>query len=138
MGDFIIQGGDVLDAPKISPKIELTGCGIIARKYLTQLNLSYDILKVDGYVIMPDHIHLMLIVLDNGAWGTSPPTRQHSTVSRFVSTFKRFCNKEYGMNIWQRGFNDHIIRDRRDYELHRKYMYENPLRWYYKYLNSGK
>ena len=66
-----------------------------------------------------------------GASRTSPPTRQHSSVSRFVSTFKRFCNKEYGENIWQRHFNDHIIRDRQDYEEHVKYIYENPIRWHY-------
>ena len=48
-----------------------------------------------------------------------------------MSTFKRFCNKEYGTNIWQRYFNDHIIRNREDYEEHIKYIYENPIRWYY-------
>ena len=52
-------------------------------------------------------------------------------MSRFVSTFKRFCNKEYGENIWQRHFNDHIIRNREDYEEHKKYIYENPMRWCY-------
>ena len=63
---------------------------------------------------------------------TSPPTvKQHSYVSHFVSTFKRFCNKEYGENIWQRNFNDHIIRNREDYEEHLRYIYENPMSWYY-------
>jgi len=50
-------------------------------------------------------------------------------VSRFVSTFKRFCNKEYGVNIWQRHFNDHIIRNRQDLEEHIKYISENPMKW---------
>ena len=62
---------------------------------------------------------------------TSTPTKQTSFVSHFVSTFKRFCNKEYGGNIWQRGFYDHVIRNRDDYEEHVKYIYENPMRWYY-------
>ncbi|MBQ8545566.1 MAG: hypothetical protein IJ437_01360, partial [Clostridia bacterium] len=44
------------------------------------------------------------------------PTRQNSIISRFVSTFKRFCNKEYGFNPWQGRFHDHIIRNRDDYE----------------------
>ena len=56
---------------------------------------------------------------------------QTSFVSHFVSTFKRFCNKEYGENIWQRGFYDHVIRGRKDYEEIAKYIYENPVRWYY-------
>ena len=57
--------------------------------------------------------------------------RANSVCSQFVSTFKRFCNKEYGENIWQVRFNDHIIRNRDDYEEHVKYIYENPIRWYY-------
>ena len=32
--------------------------------------------------------------------------------------------------IWQRGFHDHIIRDRRNYEKIAKYIYENPIRWH--------
>ena len=56
---------------------------------------------------------------------------QHSAVAQFISTFKRFCNKEYGENIWQRHYNDHIIRDREDYEEHVKYICENPMNCYY-------
>ena len=59
------------------------------------------------------------------------PTVQNSIPSRFVSTFKRFCNKEYGENIWQYRSYDHIIRNREDYEEHLRYIYENPVRWYY-------
>ncbi len=123
-----LVGGDVLDAPK---KAELLPYGKIADKYINQLNDFYYHITVDRYVIMPNHIHIILFVLESGASRTSPPTRQHSAVSQFVSTFKRFCNKEYGRNIWQRHFNDHIIRNREDYEEHVKYIYENPMRWYY-------
>ncbi len=129
-----IVGGDVLDAPKI----ELLQYGIIADKYLNQLNDFYCGIRIDKYVIMPDHIHIMLFVIDNGASRTSPPTKQHSSVSRFVSTFKRFCNKEYGANIWQRNFNDHVIRNRQDYEEHLRYIYENPMRWYHDGLFTGE
>ncbi len=121
-------GGDVLDAPK---SVELLPHGKIADKYINRMNEFYEHIAVDRYVIMPNHIHIMLFVLESGASRTSPPTKQHSAVSQFVSTFKRFCNKEYGDNIWQRHFNDHIIRNREDYEEHVKYVYENPMRWYY-------
>ena len=123
-----VVGGDVLDAPK---NVELLSYGEIADKYINQLSNFYNDIKVDGFVIMPNHIHIMLFVLENGASRTSPPTRQHSRVSRFVSTLKRFCNKEYDENIWQRHFHDHIIRNREDYETRVKYIHENPIRWYY-------
>ena len=129
-------GGDVLDAPNY---VKLLPCGKIVDKYINRLNDFYDHIAVEKYVIMPNHIHIMLLVLQNGASRTSPPTvRQHSAVSSFISTLKRFCNKEYGENIWQRNFYDHIIRNREDYEEHMRYIHENPMRWYYDELYTEK
>ena len=123
-----VVGDDVLGVPK---SVELLPHGKIADKYINQLNDFYEGVKVEGYVIMPNHIHIMLFVSENGTPRTSSPTKQTSAASQFVSTFKRFCNKDYGKNIWQRGFYDHIIRNHEDYEEHVKYIYENPTRWYY-------
>ncbi len=122
-------GGDVPDAP---PRIFLLDCGEIADKYINQINNFYSDIEICKYVIMPNHIHMLLFVQQSGASGTSPPTaRQHSVVSKVVSTFKRFFNKEWGANIWQRSFYDHVIRNQQDYDEHIKYIYENPLRWQY-------
>ena len=119
-------GGDVLDAPRV----ELTSYGIIVDKYINQLNDFYENISVEQYVIMPNHIHMILFVRDGGSSRTSTPTvRQHSVVPTFVSTFKRFCNKEFGENIWQRYYYDHIIRDKHDFEEISKYIHENPLKW---------
>ena len=86
-----IVGTGVLDGPKI----ELTKYGLIADKYIHQLHDFYDDLSVESYVIMPNHIHIMLRVdgEENGPSRTPVPTVQNSIPSRFVSTFKRFCNK---------------------------------------------
>ena len=98
-----IVGADVPDGPSV----KLSQYGRIAEKYIRQLNDFYDNINVDRYVIMPNHIHIILFVYEGGASRTSPPTRQHSVVSRFVSTLKRFCNKEYGENIKNRPPNPH-------------------------------
>ena len=58
---------------------------------------------------------------------TSVPT--NATVSQFISTFKRFCNREYGRNIWQARSNDHIIRGKDDYRKIWEYIDTNVLRW---------
>jgi len=111
------------------PQIELTQYGEIADKYINQLNNFYEHLSVESYVIMPNHIHILLFVKDSGQSRTPVPTRANSAFSQFISTFKRFCNKEYGENIWQARAYDHIIRNREDYEEHLRYIYENPIRW---------
>ena len=141
VGTGVLDGPSVtgvLDGPSVTgvldgPQIELTKYGQIADKYIRQLNDFYDDLSVESYVIMPNHIHIMLWVkgAGNGPSRTPVPTVQNSVPSRFVSTFKRFCNKEYGVNLWQYRSNDHIIRNRQDYDEHLRYIYENPIRWYY-------
>ena len=127
------------------PKTELTKYGEIADKYITQLDCFYEYLSVENYVIMPNHIHLLLWIKENknatdtGQSRTPVPTnieRSNNFCSQFVSTLKRFCNKEYGENIWQARFYDHIIRNRKDYEEHMKYILENPICWEYDELYS--
>lgn len=123
-----IVGTGVLDGPLV----ELTPYGAVAEKYLRQLNAFYEDLCVDSYVIMPNHIHLLLVIKGSasGPSGTPVPTKiQNSTVSRFLSTFKRFCNKEYGQNIWQSRSYDHVVRDRADYDTRLAYIAANPARW---------
>ncbi|MBQ6703049.1 MAG: transposase, partial [Clostridia bacterium] len=54
-------------------------------------------------------------------------------VCRFKSLCVRNCKQKYGIdNLFQRSFFDHIIRDNYDYETRRKYILENPIKWYYK------
>lgn len=62
--------------------------------------------------------------------------KANSVVSQFISTFKRFCNKDFKENIWQGRYFDHIIRNRVDYEAHLRYIAENPLHWLYDELFS--
>ncbi|MBE6530712.1 MAG: hypothetical protein E7679_01280 [Ruminococcaceae bacterium] len=128
-----IVGVDVLGDPN---NVELLPYGIVADRYINKFNEFYGNITIDQYVVMPNHIHIMLLLRDNGSPRTSTPTRQTSAISHFVSTFKRFCNKEYGENIWQRGFYDHVIRNKQDYEEHIKYIHENPIRWHYDELYS--
>ena len=66
----------------------------------------------------------------NGSSKAPTPTA-NEMIPHIISTFKRFCAKEIGENIFQRGYFDHIIRNREDYEKHVKYIYENPIKWQY-------
>ena len=132
-----IVGTGVLDCPYV----ELTKYGEIAEKYIKQLDDFYDHISVESYVIMPNHIHILLFIKESGQSRTPVPTnndRANSVFSKFISTFKRFCNKEYGKNIWQSRSNDHIIRNHEDYEEHLRYIYENPKNWLYDELYSKK
>ncbi len=117
------------------PDIQLTKIGkIIEKNLLSSENISG--VKIDRYVIMPDHIHAIILLnpdqYKQSQDGSSrAPTPTNEMLPHIVSTFKRFCNREIGRNIFQRGYVEHIIRDREDYETRVKYICENPLRWIY-------
>ena len=121
----ICVGCGVLDAPVV----ELTKYGHIVDEQIKTMNEIYKNINVQHYVIMPNHIHLLIRIRDDGRSGTPAPTKGNAVVARFVSTFKRFCNKEYGDNIWQRGYYDHVIRDQRDYDDIYRYIENNPTQW---------
>jgi len=104
--------------------------GSVAEKYIKQIHSFYDYLSVDKYVIMPDHIHFLITIQERaGHPRTGVPTPRTSVVARFVGTFKRFCNKEYGENIWQSRYYDHVIRNQQDYNEVWEYIEINPQKW---------
>ena len=104
-----IVGGGTFDAPKII----LSSIGEVVEKYINSTN-NIENVTVDKYVVMPNHIHMIIFV--GNADGTSrAPSPTNATIPHLVSTLKRFVNREVGYNIFQRSFYDHIIRDYKDY-----------------------
>jgi REP-associated tyrosine transposase len=78
------------------------------------------------FVIMPDHLHVIL----------TPSTSLEKAVQFIKGGFSYRVKKELGssLEIWQKGFSDHRIRDTSDYRIHAIYVRENPVR---KHLCDG-
>ena len=130
-----IVGDGVYDVPRV----ELLKYGKIVDKYINKMNNDYDYIYADRYVIMPNHIHMIIKITAN-VGGTSqapyPTARTNTLLSKFISLLKRYCNREIGENIFQRSFHDHVIRDGDDYDTIVKYVFENPIAWYYKNIEK--
>jgi len=78
--------------------------------------------ELHEFVIMPDHIHLLL---------TPALDLTLERVMQFVKGgFSHSAGQELGpsLGIWARGYVDHRIRDMQDYESHRDYIHQNPVR----------
>ena len=118
----VIVGGDDLGAPK---KIVLKPYGEIAEKYILSIEKAYETVKVENYIIMPNHVHLLLLIDTYGLPRSSAPT-----ISDVVAVFKKMVNRDCNKKLWQRGFNDHIIRNQTDYEFHWNYIEYNALKKY--------
>ena len=108
------------------PQIRLSSYGEAAEKQLEHMADFYSYIKLDKYVIMPNHIHLLLRVTYCGGGPSGRPVPTNSKISAFIGTFKRFCNREYNENIWQMRSYDHVIRDEADYLKIWEYIENNP------------
>ena len=126
--------GEGLAPPEIT--VKLKPCGAIAKEQLQLIETRFPSVAVEDYVIMPDHIHAV-IFLHEKAGGASPSPTLDDVVCAFKSLTSRSCKQKFGIEkMFQRSSAEHIVRDRDDYETRRKYIYENPMRWYYKHLKT--
>lgn len=129
-----IAVGEGLAPPEIT--VKLKPCGEIVKEQLQLIETRFPSVTVEDYVIMPDHIHAVMF-LHGKAGGASPSPTLDDVICAFKSLTSRSCKQKYGIEkMFQRSSAEHIVRDREDYETRRKYIYENPKRWYYKYLNT--
>lgn len=105
-------------------EIHLSQIGAIVEKGIKGIEQHYESVFVDNYVIMPNHVH-MIICIDN----KERRAMLVPTVSRIIQQFKGYVTKQIGKSIWQYKFYDHIIRDDIDYMTKYQYIDENPLKW---------
>lgn len=92
---------------------------------INKISTIYNAVIIDKYVVMPNHIHMIIMILSDeyGRPQVAP------TVSRLVKQFKGSISKQVGFPVWQRSYHDHIIRNQSDYDEIWQYIDENPLKW---------
>ena len=114
--------GAIIDRPKNVP---LTNLGITAQRSIENIPKYYPAISVDHYVIMPNHIHLLLQINTdvNGRSMIAP------TISTVVRLMKGTVSKQAGFTVWQKGFYDHVIRNGNDYQDIWNYIEGNPSKW---------
>jgi putative transposase len=78
--------------------------------------------EVHDFVVMPDHVHLLITV--------SAEMAVEKAVQFIKGGFSYRLNKEFGYpgEVWQRGFSDVRIEDRESFLRHRKYIAQNPVK----------
>jgi len=102
----------------------LSNMGKTVEQAVNNIPIYHDSVKIDKYVIMPNHIH-MILAIDRG----NGRTLFAPTVSQIVKQCKEYITKQIGCSIWQKSFHDRIIRDDEEYENAWQYIDENPARW---------
>ena len=106
------------------PVLKLLPFGECIKEQINNLEIRYENVKIDNYVIMPNHIHILMRI-ENQTGGASPSP----TISRIIQQFKGYVTKQIGESIWEKLYYDHIIRDDIDYQQIWQYIDENPTKW---------
>ena len=106
------------------PPMQLNRVGQIAWEHINQISSHYSNISVDKFVVMPNHIHLILYV------GSGNKNDAEQVIAQYKSGVSRTVRKIYPeMKLWQRSFHDHVIRNQADYERIWTYIEGNPQCW---------
>ena len=104
---------------------DLNQLGNIVREQIIQISSHYQGIYVDKYVVMPNHIHMILVLKSE---------KDRSNVNQIIGQFKSGVSREIhkicpDVEVWQRSFHDHIIRSQSSYEKIWLYIEGNPVNW---------
>lgn len=124
-------------------EIKLTEIGKISEQQLFALEKRYKCVKIDKYVIMPNHIHTVIIISENYAMNIAAGASPRPTLTEIIGAFKslttRICNQNDdvpGRKIFQTSFYDRIIRNEKEYFAVLKYIEDNPIKWWIEHQSS--
>lgn len=105
-------------------KPQLSNIGEIINGEMNKVDSIYENVEINKYVIMPNHIHMIIVLHPE-----TGPAKLVPTISRIIQQFKGSITKQVGFPLWQKSFYDHIIRNQQEYEKVYEYIETNPLKW---------
>jgi REP element-mobilizing transposase RayT len=132
--------GDVHDG-----KVRLSAIGKIAYEWWNEIPCHFNLVTLDEFIIMPNHLHGVVLMTDNGRgvqlnaptainpWyfykSISPKLKTLSVVIRtFKAAVTTQCRRDnYHSFEWQRNYYEHIIRNEDELNAIREYVIDNPL-----------
>ena len=119
--------GDIVGRAALSPPyVRLSEIGKTADKYIKNIDTVYNNIILHQYVIMPNHIHLLIEIreADNGGLGAARPT-----ISTVVRSIKSMVTREIGYSVWQASYYDRVVRNENEYKRILSYIEQNPQNW---------
>lgn len=128
----------------INGKIKLSEIGLAADKFWREIPNHFLFVKLDEYVVMPNHVHGIIIIENNTQnVGTQnfaflpeyqnkfgPQSKNLSSIIRgFKIGVTKYANNNNLEFAWQSRFHDRIIRNENELNCIRQYIINNPLKW---------
>ncbi|MBA7587750.1 hypothetical protein ES708_29788 [subsurface metagenome] len=119
-------------------KIQLYEYGRIVEEYWKWLARQFKDVYLDEYVVMPNHLHGIIIIRRGGSrTAPTPKTPEcNKPLGRIIGAFKTVSTKRINIirktpasTLWQRNYYEHIIRNEDELNRFRRYITDNPANW---------
>ncbi|MCC5627067.1 transposase [Nostoc sphaeroides CHAB 2801] len=144
------RGRQCLFGNVVNGEMQLNSLGNIALNCWQTIPAHFSHIELDTFVVMPNHIHGILIITDNPVGArhclalNQHPERNtekfgkpvRGSISTVIGSYKSVVSKRIniiwqtkGQSIWQRNFYEHIGREEKSIDNIREYIVNNPQRW---------
>jgi len=132
---IVVQEREPLFGQVVGERVELNDAGAMAERWWRELATRFANAEIDEFVVMPNHFHGVLMIVDRADGHAGPP------LPTVVGWFKTMTTNEYirGVSergwvpftkrLWQRGYYERVIRSETELARIREYITTNPLRW---------
>lgn len=135
----------------------LSGVGKIARKFWLEIPGHFDIVRLDEFVVMPNHFHGVIWLIEPNSLDEKVPVRgvqlnaptninlsdkgyyskispKRNSLSVVIRTYKgavtRWCVQNGHPHFkWERNYFEHIVRNEDELNRIRQYVIDNPKNW---------
>ncbi|MBE5792949.1 MAG: transposase [Clostridiales bacterium] len=118
--------GDEIVAPDCAPQNQ------ILHNWVRALPSYFPSVCVDLYVILPDHLHMLLSINrpgTNSALSDIMQCFKSGTTKDYIAGVKEGCLRPFDRKLWQKSYYDHVIRNHSDYLEIWQYIANNPKKW---------
>lgn len=109
--------------------VQFTCQGTVVDQVIRRIPEVYESITLISYVIMPDHIHLIVGIGIHDDPKNKSSAEKSISIPTIIKSLKRVSNKETGKNLWQNRYHDHVIRSMDELFTKIQYIETNPLRY---------
>ena len=125
----------------IDGKMVLSEIGKIVNQCWIEIPEHFPDTKLDEHIIMPNHLHGIIAIENNNCavgnknfcslpWQTKLSRSLSSIIRGLKIGVTKWCrNNNHNEFQWQKSFYDHIIRNEKELDKIRRYIFKNPLKW---------
>ena len=128
----------------INHQMMLNKTGETVKQWWLKLEDKFINVKLDNYVVMPNHLHGIIVVIEKDKVGaihelplqSGMILRRQMLIPKTVGYFKmnsaKYINRlrgAMGYPLWQRNYYEHVIRNENELYRITEYIQNNPLKW---------